>query len=494
MRLRPRLALTAAALTLPLAMASVWLEARARDQASREVLIAHVRARLEGDGARECATAAERWARPPLPFPPPFGGPPGLPPPPPSGMPPPPPFEGPPPEGAAPLGPPIMLSAYDERFAPRSPAFPPLDEAMIVNLRNGQSIVFGTFRDHDVVFDQVLVRTSVGACAFVLARRPRPPFGPDTLSSIARTWAPPVLAMLLSVALALGPIVRRIRLLAERVRASARDRYRTEIALGGDDEVAELAAAFDGAGREVRTHLEHQEKREQTLRDFLANTTHDVMTPLTVLQGHLSAMRRHLDDGAAVDRALVAAAIDETHYMAALVHNLGVAARLEAGEPHLARGRVDLGALVERIAMRHRPIGAQHGIELEHAVPEEPIVTLGDETFLEQAVSNVVYNAIAHNEPGGHVAIVLEAISSSRFRLRVLDDGPGVADDELARVVERSVRGEAARTRHPDGRGLGLAITRRVAELHHLTLRFSRAEPKGLQVDLEGEMATDDGT
>ncbi|MEO7094709.1 MAG: ATP-binding protein, partial [Polyangiales bacterium] len=71
---------------------------------------------------------------------------------------------------------------------------------------------------------------------------------------------------------------------------------------------------------------------------------------------------------------------------------------------------------------------------------------------------------------------------------RVLDDGPGVLEGEMTRVVERSVRGERARTRHPDGRGLGLAITKRVAELHGLTLRFSPVSPRGLQVELAGAL------
>jgi len=119
-------------------------------------------------------------------------------------------------------------------------------------------------------------------------------------------------------------------------------------------------------------------------------------------------------------------------------------------------------------------------------VPDEPLVISGDETFLEQAVSNVVYNAIRHNDAGGHVALLLERTKPDRFRLRVLDDGPGVPDGELDGIVQRSVRGQAARTRHPDGRGLGLAITKKVADLHDLSLAGSRVQPRGLQVDLEG--------
>ncbi|MGZ3417427.1 MAG: sensor histidine kinase [Polyangiales bacterium] len=476
MKLRPRIALTAIALSVPLALVSIAVERKARVRATQEILIAHARARLEGSGARDCARHPERWARPELaglpPPPPPFGGfgePPPFPPPPPPL---------PPPNAD---GPPIQVFAYDEALNAKSPLFPAIPEHM-----RGRTATETVIGDRDGDADAVLLR-GAGECTWVLARRPRPPFGKDTLSSLARDWTPPFLAMLLAIAFGLGPIVRRIRALAARVRTSARERYSTPISLPGDDEIAELAKAFDEAGTEVRAQIELQEKREQTLRDFLGNTTHDVMTPLTVLQGHLTRMRQEVEGGHAVPRETISAAIDEAHYMAALVHNLGVAARLEAGEPHLTRAEVDLGALVNRVVLRHAPIAKQHEIELAHTVPEERVLFEGDETFLEQAVSNVVYNAIRHNEPGGHVAVVLE-MSVDRFELKVLDDGPGIEEGEMERVVQRSVRGEAARTRHPDGRGLGLAITRRVAELHDLALSFEPVEPRGLMVRLEGAL------
>jgi len=82
--------------------------------------------------------------------------------------------------------------------------------------------------------------------------------------------------------------------------------------------------------------------------------------------------------------------------------------------------------------------------------------------------------------------VILAAIAGDRFSLRVIDDGPGIPGAELARLVERGFRGNAARTRSPDGLGLGLNITLRVAELHQLDLRFGPSEYGGLQVDLEG--------
>lgn len=78
--------------------------------------------------------------------------------------------------------------------------------------------------------------------------------------------------------------------------------------------------------------------------------------------------------------------------------------------------------------------------------------------------------------------MILEVGGGERFALRVVDDGPGIPADELCQLVDRGFRGNDARTRSPDGQGLGLNIALRVAELHRFTLRFSASEYGGLQV------------
>lgn len=510
MKLRPRLALTVALLTIPLGLLASFGFERARRREEAEVLIAHLEARLASEGRRLCEESPEVFARPAMPPPPgpglpdpphfgSFDGPhPGMPPP---GMPPPP---GAPPPGARPPpmpfpghAPPIAVFPYDESLRPSLPFAPTLDAETIEAARAGASPVRGMFSDANTNNGvQVLMRTpwGKGPCSYLVARRGAPPLD---VRALLASWLTPIVAMLAAVALGASPIVRRIRELATRVRASAREHYQAPIAMAGTDEVAELAHAFDEAAREVRLRMDEQQKREQTLRDFLANTTHDVMTPLTVLQGHLSTMQSLAGEGRQVEPALIGAAIDEAHYMTSLVHNLGVAARLEAGEPHFVRAPVDLAALVERVVSRHRPVARQHEVEIDRALPppEEKLTIDGDETFLEQAVSNVVYNAIRYNKRGGHVAVVLESMDDDRFRLRVVDDGPGVPKDEIASIASRSVRGASARTRNPDGRGLGLAIARRVAELHDLELTFAASEYGGLQVDFEGaRRPSDDAT
>ncbi|MDC0717583.1 sensor histidine kinase [Nannocystis bainbridge] len=417
---------------------------------------------------------------------------------------------GPPLDDGRPRGRPAVLFAYDAALRSANPAAPaiaePLAQAIATSEVATSEVAISEVATPEVATPEVatwprswarswwsaevevLVRMpwEAGPCARVLAQGSTVPGWLGAVLPPTRIWLAPLVALFAAVLLAMGPIVGRIRRLTEAVRRSASAGYASAVPIDGSDEVGELARAFEAAGREVRAQLTAKDRREAALREFLANTTHDVMIPLTVLQGHLSELNENASAGAAIDRAAVVAAMGEAHYIAAIVHNLAVMAKIDADAPRLHREPVAMDVLVERVLARHRPIARRLQVELDGAVPESPLHVEGDVTLLEQAVSNVVYNAIRHNRAGGHVAVLLDRVGGDRFRLRVVDDGPGVAADELTRLVERGFRSDAARTRAPDGQGLGLHIAARVAALHGIGLVFESPPGGGLQVDFIG--------
>ena len=318
-----------------------------------------------------------------------------------------------------------------------------------------------------------------GPCAFLLARIP-PRQG--ELRDQAQALALVIFSVLAAAWVAAGPLIGRLRRLADGVRRSAASHYETPVGVEGHDELAALAGAFNEAGQSVRAHLVSVQSREEALRGFVANTTHDVAIPLTVLQGHLAELDKRLDTPE--ERSLVRGAVQEAHYMASLLRNLAAVTTLDGATAPLALSPVDLSALVERVVARHRPVARSSGVELNAAVPDPALVVPSDHTLLEQALSNLVDNAIRHNRAGGHVAVLLDA-SADGFALSVTDDGPGVTDDELAQMTSRWFRGSEARTRRPDGRGLGLAIAAAAVERLGLSLTFSRpAGATGLRAEI----------
>ncbi len=482
MSLRKTLFIKMVLVMLPLVAVGAWA-GRAFDYDARvDALHDFVLARMENGGREECEADPER-------FPPRFNRRPDRRPPRLRGVDRPLPDRSQRPNGGPrPAGPPrglprIELFAYDATFRSANQHAPDFPADLRAALEAGATRADGRTQEGRVVHVAQRMAWTDGPCAVLCA------WLPAGDASLSRAQLVPVLVfaagMVLALWFAAGPIVGRVRRLTGAVRRAADEGYASPIPVEGRDELAQLATAFNDAGREVRANLESAQQREEALRLFVANTMHDVMMPLTVLQGHLSQRR---------DVADVGGAIEEVKYTTSLLQNLAAVAKLEGAGPTKHETDVDLGALVARVAGRHRPLARERSIELEFAVPEQAVLARCDLTLVEQAVSNLVHNAVRHNTVrqragDGHVAIVLtcnESQSEARFELEVLDDGPGIRSADLQHILERSWRSDEARTRAPDGQGLGLHIASEAARLHGFELTLREREGGGLIVRLTG--------
>jgi signal transduction histidine kinase len=216
----------------------------------------------------------------------------------------------------------------------------------------------------------------------------------------------------------------------------------------------------------------------------LDDVTHDLRTPIASLQIALEQASDAAKDDAS--RELLHGALKDVVYLGGLTANLRLASQLREGwDPRRRDARVDLVGAVERVASRARIVARRGGIALDVAVPDGAVLVRCDPVAAEQAIGNVVDNAVAYGDAGGHVAIVLERVGEG-FELRVEDDGPGVAPSELPRLGERTFRSDEARARDPRGSGLGLAITREVCDRCRWRLAFESVTPKGLRVTMRG--------
>jgi signal transduction histidine kinase len=509
-RLRTRLATTVLVTMALLFAGALWVRAVMERSSTERALIEYATDRMQSGGREACESdptsfvlGTGRWRGPP-PGSRPWEGP-RMPTSSSSGPPSPPPDRAPDSDGrpgdASASRPPthrydshfdrwprIEVWAYAPDFTSANPAAPVFPATLRAELEDGERQATEDWRDGDRPGVQAALRMewSEGPCAVVLARRSAPPRS-SSFAGPMLAFAGQCLLLVVAVVLAAGPIVRRVRKLDVQMRESAAARYAKPVDVEGADEVSELAQTFNAAAGEVRDNLESLEARERALRTFVENTTHDVMIPLTVLQGHLTALRRASEAGAPIERGVVLDSLQEAHYMASLIQNLAAAARLESGAGELVAHQIDLNALVERAVGRHRPIARARGISLEHAVPPTALTSRGDVTLVEQAVSNLIHNAVRYVQPGGHVAVVLEE-RGPRFSLRVLDDGPGVPEVLRAKVFERTFRADDARSRQPDGLGLGLSIARDVAHRHGFSLELRSPAEGGTELELSGPL------
>ena len=247
----------------------------------------------------------------------------------------------------------------------------------------------------------------------------------------------------------LGPL-DRISATADRIAAgdlAARAALRT-----GNDEVGRLARAFDGMADQVDATL-------RAHRQFAADASHELRSPLTVLGGYVDVLARS-DLGPETRARTLAAMRREIDRLTRLSSDLLLLTQVEAGGGRLSPRRVDLGDLVEDIGAAARIMGPEHRIEVNRN-GSVPVVV--DPDRLTQALINLVDNAVRHTPAGGRVRISVERQDALAVA-EVRNDGSEIAPEDLARVFDRFYWVADTTSKNGHHAGLGLAIVKAIAE------------------------------
>jgi len=218
--------------------------------------------------------------------------------------------------------------------------------------------------------------------------------------------------------------------------------------------------------------LDRLDRAFEAQRRFVADASHELRSPLTVLRGDLDvALRR--ERSPQEYRETLERMREEVDRMTALAENLLVLARADAGLPATSLADVDLADLAERVVERAARQAEAVGIVLTAEAAPAPV--RGDAALLERAVGNLVENAVRYVPRGSRVTVRC-ARSGGLAALDVEDDGPGIPAEHAPLVFERFYRGDPARGRDA-GTGLGLPIARAIAEAHGGRLTLERASP-----------------
>jgi two-component system sensor histidine kinase KdpD len=229
---------------------------------------------------------------------------------------------------------------------------------------------------------------------------------------------------------------------------------------------------------------------ERVRNILLASVSHDFRTPLASILGSATSLldyRDRLDDNQQL--GLLGNIKAEAEGLDEMVRNLLAIARIDAGALELRRDWVDLREIVERVVSVTKRRGATLSFVLD-LPPELPMI-VADAILIEQAMVNVVNNAVSHT-PAGTRVLIDAIVAPESVSLRVTDEGPGIAGEDLHRVFEKFVRARAG-TDKGEGTGLGLAITKGIVVAHggwvradspaaegggtRMTLTFPRKEP-----------------
>ena len=279
----------------------------------------------------------------------------------------------------------------------------------------------------------------------------------DTLETVAlvreRFIAAGVVALLAAalVGFVLARVfARRIRRLERAAERIAGGRFDEAVVDRGADELGELAAAFDRMREQLST-------LERARREFIANASHELRTPIFALGGHVELLTEE-DMDEATRREFLAEMRLQVERLTKLATDLLDLSRLDAGRLHVELAPVDLGEIAASLAGEFGGVGRghDHGLEAEGDVGA---IALADEERVRQIGRILVENAILHTPPGTEIRLTT-AEREDGVELRVEDTGPGIPPGDQPHVFERFYRVGGAVT---SGSGLGLAIARELA-------------------------------
>jgi signal transduction histidine kinase len=234
----------------------------------------------------------------------------------------------------------------------------------------------------------------------------------------------------------------------------------------GGDEVASLARAFNQMTAQLDARATESAEADRARRQLLADVSHELMTPLTSMRGYVETLGMPAVAGDAETRARYLAIVsDESHRLEQIVGDLLELARLEGGGGSIEMQDVAVEGLFGRTRDRHEREAAASEVTITtHVAPGAEIVQ-GDGRRLEQALQNLVANALRHTPRGGTIHLGCD-VEGSNLVLSVRDSGGGIAPEHQPHVFDRFYKVESSRGGGSAGSGLGLSIVKAIIERH----------------------------
>ncbi|MBX7117954.1 MAG: HAMP domain-containing protein [Gemmatimonadaceae bacterium] len=243
--------------------------------------------------------------------------------------------------------------------------------------------------------------------------------------------------------------------------------------VGGGAELQGLATVVNALLDRLQASFERQ-------RRFMADASHELRTPTAIVraEAEVTLARPHRDE--AEYRAALQVMHDASLRLTRIVEDLFLLVRADAGQLPMRRGPLYLEESVHDAALGVRHLAARRGVTVAvTSLVQAPLT--GDGDLLGRVLLNLLDNAIKYAPAGSTVEVAMAAAPGPRCVVSVTDHGPGVPVEAQGRIFDRFVRAEASRGASagdgPGGAGLGLAIARRIAELHGGTLELARSEP-----------------
>lgn len=250
-----------------------------------------------------------------------------------------------------------------------------------------------------------------------------------------------------------------------------------------EEKIAERTEQLTKSYAELEESKRVLERMEQSRRQLVSNISHDLRTPITLLQGYLEAIRDGLIQDPHKLDSTIRLMLTKVEGLNGLIQDLFELSMLEARRAPMTFEPVRLAEWMDRLAYEYEPEVKGKGIEFEYVKGGESLkqgLVRMDEHRMDRVLANLIYNALMHTPRGGRITLSMAMDDGVKsVRVQVADTGSGILPEDLPRIFERFYKNDKSRHSSSGGSGLGLSIAKEIVEMHGGRLSAENAEGGG---------------
>ena len=227
-----------------------------------------------------------------------------------------------------------------------------------------------------------------------------------------------------------------------------------------EENISQLKAA----NLELQRDIDKKEKLEQMRTDFLSNVSHELKTPIALIQGYAEGLKEGITDDPESMDFYCSVIMDEAAKMNDMVKRLLTLNQIEFGEDELVMERFDINELVKSVASANELRASQKELKITCDIKDTPLYVWADEYKVEEVITNYISNAINHCCNENIIKVAVGQIDKENVRVSVFNTGKNIPEEDIEHIWEKFYKVDKARTREYGGNGIGLSIVKAIVE------------------------------
>jgi len=227
-----------------------------------------------------------------------------------------------------------------------------------------------------------------------------------------------------------------------------------------EENISQLKAA----NLELQRDIDKKEKLEQMRTDFLSNVSHELKTPIALIQGYAEGLKEGITDDPESMDFYCSVIMDEAAKMNNMVKRLLTLNQIEFGEDELVMERFDINELVKSVASANELRASQKELKITCHIKDTPLYVWADEYKVEEVITNYISNAINHCCNENIIKVAVGQIDKENVRVSVFNTGKNIPEEDIDHIWEKFYKVDKARTREYGGNGIGLSIVKAIVE------------------------------